>query len=107
MLKPKTIYLVLAILGTVLPCAKFIPWLLKNGLNLPLLADQIASSPVASFGWLNVFFATIALFVFMVSDGRNRKVRLVWLTVFGTLMAGVSLGLPLYLFLREISRPGN
>ena len=103
-MKIKNIYLVLFLLGIIIPYASFIPWVMENGLNVPLLLNQIASSPVASFGWLDVIVSAGALFIFVYSDTRKRKVQYWWLTIIGTLTVGVSLGLPLYLYLREISQ---
>ena len=103
-MKIKNIYLVLCLLGIIIPYASFIPWVMENGLNVPLLLNQIASSPVASFGWLDVIVSAVALFVFIYSDSQKRKVQYWWLTIIGTLTVGVSLGLPLYLYLREISK---
>ena len=103
-MKAKYIYLVLFIIGTILPYASFAPWIMENGLNIPLLVHQIAASPVAAFGWLDVIISAIALIVFINRDRRKRNVRYWWLPIIGTLVVGVSLGLPLYLFLREISQ---
>ncbi|GIV98812.1 DUF2834 domain-containing protein [Roseiflexus sp.] len=103
-MKIKNIYLVLCLLGIIIPYASFIPWMMENGLNVPLFLNQIASSPVASFGWLDVIVSEVALFVFIYSDSQKRKVQYWRLTIIGTLTVGVSLGLPLYLYLREISK---
>jgi len=48
--------------------------------------------------------SAVALFVFVRSDNRKRKVQYWWLALIGTLTVRVSLGLPLYLYLREISK---
>ncbi|MGD8996483.1 MAG: DUF2834 domain-containing protein [Anaerolineae bacterium] len=100
----KHLCIVLCIIGVVLPYTQFIPWVVENGLNVSLLVDQIASSRLAAFGWLDVIVAALALFVFIVSDGRQHRVPGLWLPIVGTLAVGVSLGLPLYLLLREIRR---
>ena len=103
-MKVKHIYIILCILGTVLPYSQFLPWLLENGLNLPLLFNEIATSRIAAFGWLDVIVSAVVLFVFMWEDGRSRKIPNLWLPMVGTLTVGVSLGLPLYLLLREVER---
>ena len=103
-MKIKNIYLILCLLGVIIPYASFIPWVIEDGLNVPLLVNQIASSPVASFGWLDVIISAVALFVVIYSDSQKIKVRYWWLAIIGTLTVGVSLGLPLYLYLREISQ---
>jgi hypothetical protein len=98
----KYVYLGLCVLGTVIPYLSFAPWLASNGLHIPLLIGEIAASPVAAFGWLDVAISAITLFVF--AGTRSRSVRYAWLSIVATLLVGVSLRLPLYLFLRESSR---
>jgi hypothetical protein len=51
----------------------------------------------------SVIVKTSQTFIFI--DKRNNKVRHVWLSIVGALTVGVSLGLPLYLYLRETSGP--
>ena len=97
------IYVVLCTLGLLLPYALFMPWLLQHGLDVSRLTSEIAASPVAAFGWLDVLISALALFVFILSERQKQKVKLYWLPILATLLVGVSLGLPLYLFLRELS----
>lgn len=104
MIKPTHLYAVLCIAGTILPYAQFIPWVVENGLNIPLLINQIASSRLAAFGWLDVVVSALTLFVLILTDGRKKRVPHLWLPIVGTLTVGVSLGLPLYLPLQEIRR---
>jgi hypothetical protein len=104
MTKPKRLYAVLCIAGTILPYTQFVPWVVENGLNVPLLINQIASSRLAAFGWLDVVVSALALFVLILTDGRKKQVSHLWLPIVGTLTVGVSLGLPLYLLLQEIRR---
>ncbi|MEM0980952.1 MAG: DUF2834 domain-containing protein [Cyanobacteria bacterium P01_H01_bin.58] len=102
-MKTKHTYLLLALIGIVLPYSQLIPWIVDNGLNISLLLQQIIESRIAAFGWLDVIVSALVLFVLIATEGRNRGVSILWLPVFGTLTVGVSLGFPLYLYLREIS----
>ena len=102
--KKKHVYLFLCVLGTVLPYSQFIPWVADNGLDVSLLLRQITSSRIAAFGWLDVVVSSVVLFLFILTDGVERKVKRLWLPVVGTLFVGVSLGLPLFLYLMEVSR---
>ena len=102
--KKKHVYLFLCILGTVLPYSQFLLWVSDNGLDVSLLFEQITSSRIAAFGWLDVVVSAVVLFVFMFTDGVERRVERLWLPVVGTLVVGVSLGLPLFLYLVEVSR---
>lgn len=103
-IKKKHVYLFLCIVGTVLPYSQFLLWISENGLDFSLLLEQITSSRIAAFGWLDVVVSAVVLFVFMFTDGVEKRVARLWMPVVGTLVVGVSLGLPLFLYLVEVSR---
>ena len=96
---PKTIYLVLCILGTVLPYSQFVPWVMENGLNLRLMIEQLFANRISAFFGLDVLVSALVLVVFI----RRERVlgRVGWLPILGLLSGGVSLALPLLLYLRE------
>jgi len=75
----------------------------ENGLDIPLLLEQVYTSRIAAFGWLDVIVSAVVLILFVLTDGRKHKVPHRWLPLFGTVTVGVSFGLPLYLYLRERS----
>ena len=103
-IKKKHVYLLLCFLGTVLPYSQFMLWVADNGLDVSLLFEEIISSRIAAFCWLDVVVSAIVLFVFMFTDGVERRIAKLWLPVVGTLVVGVSLGLPLFLYLVEVSK---
>ena len=90
------------VIGTLLPYAVFAPWLVEHGLDIGQLFDQAASSPVAAFAWLDVIVsaAVVLTLAFRRLMGGSRQY---WYVVVGTCLVGVSLGLPLYLFLSHES----
>jgi len=100
----RNVYVLLSILGAVLPFSQFLPWLMAHGLDVPLLVSEIASSRIAAFGWLDVVISAVTLLFFIVFDGRESKTPYRWAPILGTLTVGVSFGLPLYLALRESRR---
>lgn len=100
-MKPKTLYLCLCILGTVLPYALFLPFLREHGLNGRLLVAQLFSSPVGSFFGADVIVSSLVLWALVLIEGRRSGVRFLWLPIVANLVVGVSLGLPLFLYLRE------
>lgn len=102
-IKKKHVYLFLCIVGTVLPFSQFILWISEYGLDVSLLFEQVAGSRIAAFGWLDVVVSAVVLFVFMFTDGVERRVARLWFPVVGTLVVGVSLGLPLFLYMVEVS----
>jgi hypothetical protein len=97
----RSAYLALCVLGILLPYAAFGPWLFEHGLALHLLVHEVAGSPVAAFAWADVLVSAAALLAFMAREHRARPVRYAWVPVIGLLCVGVSLALPLYLYLRE------
>jgi hypothetical protein len=50
---------------------------------------------------MDVIVSAIVLIWFIQSEGKRLPVRLLCLPTIGTLIVGVSLGLPLFLFLRQ------
>jgi hypothetical protein len=95
------VYLLLSVLGAVLPYAKFVPWVRENGLNFPLLLTELFSTRIGGFFGLDVILSAVTLLIFIRSEGGHRKMRLLWLPVAATCLVGVSCGLPLFLYLRE------
>lgn len=94
------IYIVLCIVGAALPLAQFVPWLSAHGLNLRLLVQQATSTPIAAFGWSDVFVSGAVTAVFVLAEGHRLAMRRLWLPLSG-LLVGPSLALPLFLLLRE------
>ena len=97
----RRLYLLLAVLGAVLPYAQFIPWLAAHGLNVRLLFAELFAGHVSAFFGLDVIVSALVLLVFILREGTQRKIRMLWLPVAATCLIGVSCGLPLFLYLRE------
>jgi hypothetical protein len=97
-MKLKTVYLVLCVLGAALPLWQLAPWLAANGLDVSLLFRELFANRVGAFFGADVIVSAVVLAVFVVSEGR---VRMRWLAIVATLAVGVSLGLPLFLYMRE------
>ncbi len=95
------LFLVAAILGTVLPLSFFIPFLMTHGLDMPLFFRQLFQNNISAFFGTDVFVSAVTLWLFVFSEGRRLGMKNLWVYVLGTLLVGVSLGLPLFLFFRE------
>jgi hypothetical protein len=88
-------------LGLVLPYSQFVPWLLEHGLNGPLFFRELFANRISAFFAMDVIVSAIVLIWFIQNEGKRLRVRLLWLPTIGTLVAGVSFGFPLFLFLRQ------
>jgi hypothetical protein len=100
-MKPRTVYLWLCILGTVLPYSQFVPFLAEHGLDMRLFVGQLFANRIGAFFGLDVLVSSLVLWVFVFVDGRRDRVRHLWAPIAANLAVGVSLGLPLFLYLRE------
>ena len=100
-MKLKTIYLVLCVLGIVLPYWRFVPWLAANGLNMPLFFHQLFANRIGGFFGMDVLVSAIALLVFVRSERSALSPVERWLPLLAVLAVGVSLALPLFLYIRE------
>ncbi len=66
--------------------------------------DELFATHIAGFfGW-DVIVSSVALWVMVVVEGRRAGVRHRWAPIAANLAVGVSLGLPLFLYLREVRR---
>ena len=72
----KWIYAVLCVLGFALPYYFFVPFVLENGLNLPLLVQQLFANQISSFFGADVIVSSLVLWVFIYHETRNRSVKL-------------------------------
>ena len=99
----KYAYLVLCILGTIVPYASFVPWVSDHGLDISLMIEELFVNRISAFFGLDVIVSSIVVWVFVSFEGRRLGVRHLWAPVAASLAVGVSLALPLFLYLRESS----
>ncbi len=97
----KSIYLTLCVLGALLPLSQFAPWVIENGLNVPLFFQELFSTKIGGFFGMDVIVSAVVLFVFIFSEGKRLEISNLWIPVVATLSVGVSLGLPLFLHMRQ------
>jgi hypothetical protein len=100
-MRTRHLYLALCVLGTILPYWKLVPWLMDHGPNVPLLFEELFATRIGAFFGLDVIVSAVVLFVFIAVEGRRIALSLLWLPVIATCLVGVSLGLPLFLYLRQ------
>ncbi len=96
-------YLLLAIVGLLLPYSQFIPFLTAHGFDVGLFFDQLFTNRISTFFAYDLFISAVVVIVYAVSESARLKVKHVWLPIVGTVVVGVSFGLPLFLYLRELN----
>ena len=100
-MRPKHWYLGLALVGTIVPYSQFIPFMREHGIDLGLFWAQLFANRVSAFFALDVLVSSVVLWVFVLCEGRRNRLKHLWAPILGSLTVGVSLGLPLFLYMRE------
>jgi hypothetical protein len=102
-MKARYFYLILCVLGIVSPNSQFVPWLLDHGLNLGLFVRELFANRISAFFAIDVIVSAIVLIWFIQTEGKRLRMRFLWLPTIGTLIVGLSFGLPLFLFQRQLT----
>jgi hypothetical protein len=97
----KLFYLVLCFLGFALPYWQFLPWAMEHGLNMRLFVHELFANRIGGFFGMDVLVSAVALIGFIRSEGTRLKMNQLWLPIVSVFLVGVSLGLPLFLYIRE------
>ncbi|MFY0700330.1 MAG: DUF2834 domain-containing protein [Bermanella sp.] len=103
----KTTFLILCVLGALLPLSQFMPWVIENGLDVQLFFKELFSTKIGGFFGMDVIVSAVVLFVFIFAEGKRLQMEKLWLPALATLSVGVSLGLPLFLYLRQVQIESN
>ena len=94
-------YLVGAVLGALLPLSFFVPFLLGHGLDGALFFRLLFANHISAFFAMDVLVSSVVLCSFVLAEGRRLKMGHLWVYVICLLLVGVSLALPLFLFVRS------
>lgn len=100
-MKPKTIYLALCFVGALLPYWQFVPWLMQHGLNLSLFGRELFANRISAFFGMDVLVSAVVLIAFMRVESARLNISRRCLPVLALLIVGVSLALPMFLYMRE------
>jgi hypothetical protein len=95
------VYGVLAAVGTVLPLWQLLPFIRDHGLAPREFVQQLFATSVSGFFALDVIVSAVVLWVFVFVEGRRLGMKHLWAPVLASLLVGGSLGLPLFLYMRE------
>ncbi len=102
----KHVYLLLFILGSVVPTWYFVRFLQEGSLAPGAFIQGVfGTNPAANFG-SQVLISVAVFWVFMFAESRGTHLRRNILLMILTFAVGLSSSLPLYLYLRE-RKSGN
>ncbi|WP_022693920.1 DUF2834 domain-containing protein [Ponticaulis koreensis] len=97
-------YLALAIIGTLVPWLLFADWFAGFGLAPQGFIAAAFANSVASAFTADVIISSVTFLLWSFLDARKMDIRHWWVVLPANFMVGLSLALPLYLWLREGER---
>jgi Terpene cyclase DEP1 len=102
-MKLRRLYLLFCVLGLVLPYSEFVPWLVEHrALHLSIFLHDLFANRISAFFAIDVIVSAIVLISFIQTEGKRLQMRLLWLPIVSVFLVGGSLGLPLFLYLRQL-----
>lgn len=97
---PRVIYLIAAVLGTLIPWAFFGAFIASEGLNLTRFIEQLFANNPASGFTADILISSFVFWLWAWYDATQRDIKRWWIIIPANLLVGLSLALPLYLFMR-------
>lgn len=95
----KHVYLIMAIVGAIVPYIFFIDFFLAEGFELVPFIAAAFSNGVAGGATADLLVSSVVFWIWLVHAGERR----IWLFVLLNLLIGLSCALPAYLYSREVS----
>lgn len=99
-MKQSTTYLLLCIIGVVVPWFFLIGFLGEPGPTVILFFSSIFANQVASSVAADLLISALVFFVFVFFEGKRLNMNRLWVFIPATLLVGLSFGLPLFLYFR-------
>lgn len=96
-----SIYLVLSILGFVLPYSQLIPFFASHGFDLWLFWSQLFINQVSSDFAVDLFVSSLVFWIFVFKEGTRLNLKFLGVYVLANLIIGLSFALPLFLWVRS------
>lgn len=95
-------YLGTCFVGLLVPNSLFILWLVEHGPDLRRFMQDLFANGVSAFFGMDVVISAIVLIAFVLVEGARLRLERRWLPILATCFVGVSLGLPLFLYQRQV-----
>ena len=97
----KAIFLILAILGTVLPMSQFIPASMDGEFTVGGMFEAMTADRTITGVTFDFFVVVLTALVFGAYEGVRLRIKWFWVPLIGTFLIGASFGFPFFLYLRE------
>jgi antibiotic biosynthesis monooxygenase (ABM) superfamily enzyme len=97
----KNIYVVLALLGLLIPYYFLFRFLGSNGLDIALLFQQLFANNISTFFAVDLVISILVFWIYMFAEANKLQMKNSWLYLLASLLVGLSFALPLFLYFRE------
>src|SRR5436190_8260944 len=97
----RTIYLILAVIGFIVPYYFFISFLVTYGLSAQLFFKQLFGTPVSTFFAADLLLACVVFLMYSGREAGRYSMKHTWISTVALFTVGLSCALPLFLYLRE------
>lgn len=100
-MRQRCFYLVLAIIGCALPYYFLIAFLSAHGLDGRLFLHDLFGNSVSTFFAVDLLISSVVFVHFLRREAARHSIRGWWPYLIALLTVGLSLALPLFLYVRE------
>ena len=97
----KNVFLLLAIIGFIVPYYFFLQLPAEDGFNLPLLIQPFFANNFMRGTAMDLTISVIVFWVYAFLEASRLQMKNPWIYVLATLLVGLSFALPLFLYFRE------
>ena len=97
----KNIYLLLAVVGAVVPCIFFGEFIFNEGVNLSGFVRQLFVNSPASGFTADLLITSTAFWIWSLVEARKLEMKHWWCYVVLNLAVGLSCAFPLFLYFRH------
>ena len=97
----KHVYLFLAVIGFIIPYYFLISFLMAHGFDARLIFRQVFGTLMSTFFAVDLIVSSVVFMVYLEQEGKRRSMKYRWIYLIALLTVGLSLALPLFLFVRE------
>jgi hypothetical protein len=103
----RTLYLILALIGAVIPYAVVLPYFLREGVSLRGIVAAVFANPVVAAFTTDLLLSSVVFWIFMIIQRRRGKGPGAIPFVVINLVIGLCCALPAYLYVRERKGESN
>ena len=97
----KNVYLMLAVIGLLVPYWFFFEFFKANGFQLGLLLQQALINPVSIAFTVDLILSIVVFWFYLFAEANKLQMKNSWVYLLALFLVGLSFALPLFLYFRE------